>query len=89
MLVIFWAEKDVSQESLRKMGVHGKETANLPIPEEIREQAYELGCQGGLASFVNESSGSVTFVGILGDLTCRKDRVAVEGEYGEWDKWDN
>ena len=91
MLVVFWDVKDVSPDSLRKMGVHGEEIADLPIPEEVREQADELGCQGGLSSFVNRVSGSVTFVGILGDPTCRKTQeVAVKGgEYGSWDNWDN
>jgi len=90
MLVVFWSANDVSRDSLRKMGVHGEETANLPIPEEVREQADELGCQGDLSSFVNRRSGSVTFVGILGDPTCRKtQRVVKGGEYGSWDNWDN
>jgi hypothetical protein len=91
MLIVVWRPEDATKASLAKMGVHGEEVEGLPIPEDVREQADELGCQGGLAAIVNRSSGRVSFVGILGDPTCRKtQKVAVKGgEYGSWDNWDN
>lgn len=65
MLIVVWRPEDATKASLEKMGVHGEEVAGLPIPEDVREQADELGCPGSLASIVNRSSGRVAFVGIL------------------------
>lgn len=52
-------------KDIRALGVNGDIVGGIPVPEDVREQANELGCWGDLASFRNPRNGRLTFIGIV------------------------